>query len=89
MILYDFREAVASAESLRKLGGLPPGLELVLQSWASRTGALGMGRSGAAGTGRRRGRRRRGPESVQFRDRDPQGSEAKDGGGAVIHEGRI
>ena len=71
------------------VGGLPPGLELLLQAWANRTGALRDGRSGADGTGRRLGRRWRGAESVPFRDRDPQGSEAKNGGRAVIHGGRV
>ena len=71
------------------VGGLAPGLEFLLQARADRTGALGKGRGGADGTGRRRGQRRRGPESVQFRDRDPLGGEAKHGGGAVIHGGRI
>ena len=71
------------------VGGLPPGLELLLQAWADRTGALGDGGCGADGTGRRLGRRRRGSELVQLRGRDPQGSEAKDGGRAVIHGGRV
>jgi hypothetical protein len=34
------------------VGGLPPGLELLLQAWANRTGALRDGRSRADGTGR-------------------------------------
>jgi hypothetical protein len=53
------------------------------------TGALRKDRSRADGTEGRIRRRRRGAESVQFRDRDPQGSEAKDGGRAIIHGGRV
>ena len=34
------------------VGGLPPGLELLLQAWANRTGALRKRRSGADGRGR-------------------------------------
>jgi hypothetical protein len=71
------------------VGGLPPGLELLLQAWANRAGALRDRRSGADRTGRRLGRSARGTESVQFRDRDPCGSEAKNGGRAIIHKGRV
>jgi hypothetical protein len=70
------------------VGGLAPGLELLLQAWADRTGALGDGRGGADGTGQLIGRRR-GSELVQLRGRDPEGSEATDGGRAVIHGGRV
>ena len=38
------------------VGGLPPGLELLLQAWANRAGALRDRRSGADRTGRRLGR---------------------------------
>src|SRR5439155_10889981 len=48
------------------VSGLAPGLEFLSQAWADRTGTLGNGGSGTDGTGRRRGRRRRGPELVQF-----------------------
>lgn len=71
------------------VGGLPPGFELLVQAWANRTGALGDGRCGADRTGRRLRRRRRGAESVEFSDRDPQGSVAEDGGRAVIHDDRV
>jgi hypothetical protein len=71
------------------VGGLPPGLEFLLQAWANRTGALRDERGGADGTGRRFGRRGRGSESVQFRDCDPHRSEAKDRSRAVIHGGRV
>jgi hypothetical protein len=71
------------------VGGLPPGLELLLQAWADRTRALGDGRSGTDGIGRSFGRRGRRSESVQFRDRDPHGIETKYGGRTVIHGGRV
>ena len=62
------------------VGGLAPRLELLLQAWANRTRAVGDGRSRADRSGPRFGRRRRGSESVQFRDRDPYGMEAEYGG---------
>jgi hypothetical protein len=71
------------------VGGLAPGLELLLQAWADRTGAVGDGRSRADRSGQRFGRRRRGSESVQLRDRDPHGMEAEFGGRAVIHGRRV
>jgi len=71
------------------VGGLSPGLELLLQAWTDRTGTLRDGWGGADGIGRRLGGRRRGTELVQLRGRDPQGSEAKDGSRVVIHDGRV
>src|SRR5262249_217081 len=56
---------------------------------ANGTGALSNGRSRADRTECRLRSRRRGAESVQFRDRDPERSEAKDGGRAIIHGGRV
>jgi hypothetical protein len=53
------------------VGGLAPGLELLLQAWANRARTLRDRRSGADGTRRRLGRRRRSAKSVQFRDGDP------------------
>jgi hypothetical protein len=70
------------------VGGLAPGLELLLQAWANRTGALGDRWGGADRSGRF-GSKRRGSALVQFRDRDPHGIEAKEGGRAVIHDGRV
>src|SRR5947209_4763793 len=71
------------------VGGLAPGLELLLQARADRTGALGDGRGGAGGTGRRLGRRRRGSELIRLRGGDAQGCQAQEGGRAVIHGGRV
>jgi hypothetical protein len=71
------------------VGGLAPGLEFLLQAWANRTGAMGDGRSRADRSGQRFGRRRRSSESVQFRDRDPDGMEAEYGGRVVIHGRRV
>ena len=71
------------------VGGLSPGLELLVQAWADRTGALGDGRCGAEGIGRRLVADGRGSELVQLRGRERQGSEAKDGGQIVIHGGRV
>ena len=71
------------------IGGLSPGFEFLLQAWANRTGALRNGRSGADGAGRRLGTRRRSPESIPSRDRDPQGDETRYGARAAIHDGRL
>src|SRR5207248_7191073 len=70
-------------------GGLPPGLELLLQAGANRAGALRDRRSRADGTGRQLRRSTCGAALVQFRDGDPQGSEAEDGGRTIVHGGRV
>ena len=41
-----------SAMHTLPIGGLPPGLELLLQAWTNRAGAVRDRRSGADGTGR-------------------------------------
>jgi hypothetical protein len=71
------------------VGGLAPGLELLLQARANRTGAVGDGWSRADRSIRRLVRRWRVPESVRFRGRDPHRSQAEEGGRAVIHGGRV
>jgi hypothetical protein len=71
------------------VGGLAPGLELLLEAGANRTRALRDGGSRAEGGRCRVGRRGRGAESVQFRDRDPEGGKAENGGRPVVHGGRV
>ena len=70
------------------IGGLPPGLELLLQAWADRAGTWRDRRRGADGSEGRLGSSGRGAALVQFGDRDPQRREAKDGGRVIVHSGR-
>ena len=71
------------------IGCPPPKFELLLQARTNRARALRDRRSRADGIGRRLGRDNHGAAWVQFRDRDPRGSEAEDGGRAIVHGGRI
>jgi hypothetical protein len=71
------------------VGGLPPGLELLVEARANRTGALRQGQGGTDGNDRYSGYGRTGARPAQFRDRDPEGGEAEYGSRPVVHAGRI
>jgi len=71
------------------VGGLAPGLELLLEARANRTGALRQGRGGADGSDRCSECGRTGTRPAQFRDRDAEGGEAEHGSRPVVHVGRI
>jgi hypothetical protein len=71
------------------VGGLAPGLELLLEARANRTGALRQGRGGTDGSDRCSGCGRTGTRPAQVRDRDAEGGEAEYGSRPVVHVGRI
>src|SRR5277367_190800 len=70
------------------VGGLTKRLEILIEPRANRTGGLGERRSRTNGFGNRVMRWRARGEAAQFRDRNPQGSEAEHGSRSIVHVGR-
>src|SRR5205807_9021405 len=67
------------------VGGLAPGLELLLQPRANRTGTLRQERGGTGRSDGRGGWGRTSDRPSQFRDRDAERSKAEDGGRPIVH----
>jgi hypothetical protein len=71
------------------VGGLAPGLELLLEARANRTGALRQRRGGTDRSDERSSRGRTSARPAHFQDRDAEGGEAESSGQPVVHGGRI